>query len=159
MKTLYKLMLFFAIFHGTVLMVNSMNIFPAESTFYSDPIYDGDLTVPENLIKFIFPALRGDDGSDLEISINIIAGILTGGVFIIGVLISWISKSLAPIVIAVLGGSMIPMVMNSWKIFNKIFYEFDSAAMEYLALCFGVGIIVIAIITILEMPTHGRSGS
>jgi hypothetical protein len=155
MKALYKMILFFAIFQVTVLMVNSMNIFPSESTFYNDMDTDEyDLSTAEGIVKFLFPAINGED---LTVSL-LVGGFTTLGV-LFGLAVSIATKSLAPLVISILGASMIPMVMNSWKIFNKIFYEFDSAALQYLGLCLGVGIIVIAIITILEMPTHGRSGS
>jgi len=154
MKLIYKAIIFFAVFHIVVLMINSLNVFPAEATLYSDAdTAEYDFDDPADLVAYIFPAIGG---KDITFSI-LVAGFTTLGAFL-GIGLSVVTHSLAPIAIYLLGATMIPMMLNSWGFFNKLLYNWDSEQLVYLAIALGVGLIIISLITIIEMATHGRSG-
>lgn len=154
MKALYKVIIFFSIFHITVLMINSFGLFPGE-TLYSDATMSPyDIDSPAGFVAYIFPAINGED----VVFSLIVAGFTSLGV-LLGLGVSIATHSLAPITISIIGATMIPMMLTSWNFFSKLLYHWDSDQLGYLALALGVGLIVIAMITILEMATHGRSGT
>ena len=81
--------------------------------------------------------------------------IIMGG----GTIIALLSKTYVIIPMMVLGFSFFNMITKSYGFFNKLFTNWNSTELVYLSLCFGVGLVIIVIITIIEMPSHGRSGS
>jgi len=157
MKTLYKIVLFFAIFQVVVLMVNSLGVFP--NTLYSDvdttDLFndDGSITA-QGIVAFLFPQITTSEGSE-DFTFSLVAAGFTSIGMIIAIGISAATRSLAPIVIGFISLSIVPMVLTSWSFFRKMFYNWDTSAMVYLSIAIGVGILILAVITILETPTHG----
>ena len=160
MKSLYVIVIYLIIFQITILIVGATGIFP--NGFYSD--FDTNelknhAATPQGLISYLFvPSGTLNDwinrfGGGAEFIIPALVGVF----ITIGSVISFFTQSFAPISIAIVGLLFVPMITKSYGFFNKLFTYGDSQAMLYLGLLFGVLIFVIAIITIIEMPTHGRS--
>ena len=156
MKNIYKIILFFAIFEVTVLMINAMDIFPNE--LYSDS--DTELEKlessegPWEIVRTLFVP-----SSNSYISNIGIAGIV--GLFVIGggVAAYFSHGNMSGLVIVFFCYVFFTMITNSIGFFDKIFRHYNEAgsAMVYLGVCLGVAIFIIFIITIVETPTHGRS--
>jgi len=112
------------------------------------------LNSPGDIISFLFPVVTSR-GETYDFTWSIVAAGFTSATFFIGATMSIVMRSFAPVVIALLTAAFIPMVMNSWDFFNKLFYNWDSQAMTYLSICIGIGILILAIVAIVETPTHG----
>jgi len=153
MKKLYKLIIFLAIFQFAVIIVNATNVFP--TTLYSDIETEGlrNLDSPTDVLAYLFepPNIPGLSRFQTNFTFGMLITIFT----IIGIAAYRISGTWTPMLVLIICGSFIPMMTKSLDFFNKLFYNWDSITMTYLALCIGVGIIILAVITVLETPTHG----
>lgn len=153
MKLLYKLIFFFMILHVTILMINSLGVFP--KTLYSDAetkLYD--FSDPNDILLYLFPAVDGTD----NILFSILAGGFLGLAGILAMIASLKTGNFGIVIVTLIGASFVPMILKSMDLLNKILYIGDSEAMIYLAACFSIGVIFLIVITMLETITHGRSG-
>ena len=155
MKRLYLIILFLAIFQGVVLMVNAMDVFP--TTFYDDSEVNDKLRNADSgweaMSAMLTPntAAFGLEEAPLTIAAIVIAfGTIGTGVAIF-------THSFLPVVITIVGYSFFTMMTHSYNFISKLF-QWETDAMTYMALCIGIGITFIVIITLVEMPAHGRSG-
>lgn len=154
MKLLYKIILFFAFFQMMVLIINSLGVFP--HTLYDDmetSKYDFDS--PEEIFGYLFLP----NGEVLGISYDEPSGWTVAAIVLIfvgiGSAFAWATHSWTPVIITLLGISFFPMLINSLGFFNKILFERQVVALEYMALLIGLGIVLIIIFSIIETPTHG----
>lgn len=160
MKPFYAIIMYLIIFQMVLLIVGSLGIFP--NTFYSDfdtETFRSYASTPQGMISYLFVP-----DSALQTMINTAGGgslwlvpALVSLFLFIGSLISILTKSFVPISIAIVGLLFVPMVTKSYKFLNQLFSYGDSQALIYMGVLFGILILVIAIITIVEMPTQGRS--
>ena len=153
MKLLYKLIFFFMILHITILIINSLGVFP--NTLYSDEeTKEYDFSDPNDILLYMFPAMDGTD--------NILVSILTGGFVTLAslaaLLVSLKTGNFGVVIVTLIGASFVPMILRSMDLIKKILYVGDNQAMIYLAACFSIGVIFLIVITMLETITHGRSG-
>ena len=153
MKLLYKLIFFFMILHMTILMINSLGVFP--NTLYSDAeTREYDFSDPNDILLYLFPAMDGTD--------NIMFSILTGGFVtlasLVALLVSLKTGNFGVVIVTLIGASFVPMILSSLNLFKKILYVGDSQAMIYLAACFSICIVFLIVIYMLETVTHGRGG-
>ena len=154
MKNMYKIILFLAIFQITVVMVESLEVFP-NSFFKENEIETLDIKDTDDM-----PQAAETIFSNMFIPSQSFFGKMRYGVAIlVGTAISFLTKqNPAVIVVAVLGYSFFNMITNSFGFFSNLFRTWDSPSLIYLGICFGVGLVIIVVITILEQLTHGRSG-
>lgn len=153
MKLLYKVIFFFIILHVTILMINSLNIFP--NALYSDEdTREFDFSNPNDILLFLFPAMDGED----NILFSILTGSFLGLAGILAIIASVKTGNFGIIIVVLIGSSFVPMILNSMDLFKKIVYVGDSEALVYLAACFSICVIFLVVITMLETITHGRSG-
>ena len=153
MKTIYKIMFMLAFLQGVILMVNALGVFP--NTFYSDSEIQGiqdvnDLpTAEEWFIQMFRPSVP-----IMGKSITSVAAI--AGVFLItGVGASIIMRgNLTPIVISFQGYMIFTMLTNSKSFFDKLLTNWGTPSLMYLALLFGLGIIMLFVVTLLETASH-----
>ena len=156
MKLLYKMIFFFLILHVTILMVNSMNLFKGNELYSDVDTKNFDLTDPNDIVLFLFPAVDGND--------NIVFSILVGGFMGLGGILSLVvslkTGNFGVVVVTLIGASFVPMILNSMKLFKQILLASgsQSQAVIYLAACFSVAVIFLIVITMLETLTHGRGG-
>lgn len=157
MKGMYKVILFFAMFYMSVIVVNSLGVFP--NTFYSDAEV-ADLrgqNGPMGIISYLF-ALPDIPGVSALFSTFTFA-MLTTLFLVIGAAIARATQSWTPVLVVIITSSFVPMLSKSWGFFRKLFTNWDVESMTYLALALGVGLFIIVVITIMETPSHGRSGT
>ena len=155
MKLLYKIIIFMAVFNICVLMINSLDIFPPGSRLYNDDeVKQADSPDdPQSYITALFPAIDGQD-----VTFSIFALCFTSTILVGALAISIYTQNFSIISIGIVSALFIPMILTVMNITNKLFTNWDNDAVKYLGICIGVAIIIIGIITIVEMPTHGRSG-
>lgn len=161
MKSFYKLVIFLGVFQFAVIIINLTGVFPAGAVLYSDI----DTEVIRNAssptaviielfdigeIPLISPAMRLT-GISSELTFPVLVMLF----ITFGAIIAKATHSLTPMVIAIIGVSFVPMVTNSLTFFNRLFLNWDSMSMLYLTIALGFGILMVAIVTILETPTHG----
>ena len=155
MKLMYKVMLFLAIIQMTILIVNATGVFPKDGQFYSDTEISADVDPSDNAWNvtqaFFVPSENAYIGN---VGIGAIVLLFVGA----GAIGAWITHSFIPVVIIFQCYIFFNMMLNSMGFVEKMFYNWNSNAMIYLAICLGVGIFIIFLITIVESPTHGRSG-
>jgi len=156
MKALYKIIIFFAVFQLTVIIVNLLGIFPY--TLYSD-IETQELQGIRNPIDYLpyffsLPDFAGLGSFFTNFTFAMLVFIFAG----IGAVYARATHNWSPVIVIIIASSFVPMITRSSKFFNKLFYTWDVPALTYLAVTLGVAIILIAIITIVETPTHGKSG-
>jgi len=163
MKTIYKIVIFLAMFQVVVLMVNATGVFPSDGTFYSD-IEQNELQEAGNDPGALFSILFTPKGSfsvlgitEIELS-SVDAAAIIGIIIGVGSLVAIATHSYLPVVLAVFGIILLPMIANSMTFLSGLMRKWDSASMTYLSVVLGLGVLIIIIITILEMPVHGRSG-
>ena len=160
MKNLYKIVLFLAIFQITVVMVESLDVFP--NTFFATSDVDElDIEQADDMpeaAETIFSNMFLPSQSFFGTARYGVAALV--GVFLtVGTAVSFLTKqNPAVIVVAVLGYSFFNMISNGFDFFSNLFMNWDSPSLIYLGIAFGVGLVIIVIITILESLTHGRSG-
>lgn len=155
MKLLYKMMFFFIILHVTILMVNSLGVFP--KTLYSDEdTRTYDFSNPGDVLVYLFPVMDSKD-PDTNLFGAIITGSFIGLASLLAIGATILTKNYAPIVVTLLASSFVPMILRSMDTFKKILYV-DSEVMIYLFICFSICITFLIAITFIEMLTHGRSG-
>lgn len=152
MKRLYKVVLFFAVLHLVVIMISLLNIFP--STLYSDAeintLRENVGTDPLSIFSYLFAPDTNIWGSN-TISVSAIITAFAVG----GTAIAVLTKSWTPAIITLLGLSFLPMLLRSRTFFDKMFTTWDSASLTYMAIIFGVVLILFVVFTILEVPSHG----
>ena len=167
MKTLYYVIIFLAMFQMSALMIAGLGVFPTDSTLFSDfdvsefSSYDN----PEDMLSYIFfpdgLSFGGINIGDYEIAtislttITII-GVIT--VFVgVGAAFARLTQSYAPVVLAVIGILLYPMINHSFGFFRKLFMHWDNTAMMYMGLTLGLGILILFLLLIVETPVQGRS--
>ena len=159
MKSLYKIMIISMMFPIVVLTVNSMGIFPY--TFYSDTEIQNVYSItPTSTAEGIFsimlvPNIDFLGVTDQAITISLVVGVFT----IAGAAVAIVTHSFAPVIISFMGYCFFVMMTKSMGFVQKIFNNFGGTEMIYLGLLIGIGIVIIVIITIVETPAHGRSGT
>jgi hypothetical protein len=158
MKTLYKIIIFFAMFQMSILVINATGVF-GNNTFYSDAELGRlqNMEDPTVIIGYIFgfPEIPGVPAHITVFGFPFLIAAFT----IAGAIYAWKTHSYAPITIVVIAGAFLPMIAKSLGFFQKMFTNWETAAssLMYIGIALSVGIFIIAIITIIEMPTHGRS--
>ena len=153
MKPLYVIILFFIVFQISALMIASLNIF--EDTLYSDFDLEelSEHNTPQGMLTYLFVpegTAAGWIGGDF--TIPALVAIFLG----IGTAFSFVTQSFTPISIVVVGLIFTPMVTKSMGFFNQLF-SVGGTAVWYIGILLGVSVLVIVVITIIEMPTQGRS--
>ena len=155
MKSIYKIILFVAMFQLVVVMVNVLSVFPY--TFYSDVETQElqELSSPTDVIIYFFdmPDIPGLSSVESDFTFGMFVTIF----LVVGAVIARATQSWTPIIVVILATSFVPMLTKSLKFFNKIIYNWDVSALMYLGLILGFGILMMVIFTIVETPTHGRS--
>lgn len=155
MKKIYKIMIFLVLFQFSVVIVNALEVFPSENTFYSDAETRSirELDSPTDALSYFFE-LPGIPGlSALQTTFTF--GMLVILFLSIGAAIARATHSWSPVIVVIIATSFVPMLMKSLGFFNKMLYNWNNQALMYLGLTLGVGIIILVVITILETPTHG----
>lgn len=158
MKTIYTIMIFLAIFQVTVILVNSLGVFPDDSTFYSD-IESSELQKAGNNPSTIFSKLFVPSDTNIA-GFSLSSGSIIAVIILIATLgtgIAIFTQSFVPAILAIQGILFVPMITNSMTFFTKLFRNFNSNSLTYLAVTIGVGFLIILLITVVETPTHGRS--
>ena len=156
MKLLYKIIIFFTVFYGIIIMVNSMDIFP--TTLYQD-IDPGiaNPKSPEGILAGLFTA-RIDIGP-FHLNTASAAAITT---FIIGISIAAGIFTQNPTIpsVAIVGILFFNMMSNSYTFINGLFNKFGNQqdSIIYLGVTIGATVLVVGWITIVEMVAQGRSG-
>lgn len=155
MKKLYKIMMFLILFQFSVVIVNALEVFPSENTFYSDAETKSirELDDPVDALAYFFelPDIPGLSAFQTTFTFGMLVTIF----LVIGAAIARATHSWAPVIVVIIASSFVPMLTKSLGFFNKLLYNWDNAALMYLGLTLGVGIVILAVITILETPTHG----
>jgi len=140
-----------------VLTVKAMDVFPTESQLYSDVETDEWVDMsPIDIINEIYDPNNLVEAVDLpNFTIGAILGVLIGASIILGIF-----THVGPIVpsIILIGIAIWPLIITSRGFFNQILNNWNIMSMTYIGLTFGVGIIIIVVITLIEQPAHGRSG-
>ena len=158
MKLMYKIMIFFVIFYMMILVVNSLSIFPHDAIFYSD-LTEDELKDIKNLeyeavVTTLFVPQEAYGLSDAAVTSLVI--------FIVGLgaLTAILTHNPIMPAVVIVGYCFFVMLTNSYDFLQKIFYNpsWSSTSLQYLAVCIGAGLVVIAMITVVEMTAHGRSG-
>jgi len=161
MKLMYKIMLFMIAFQFTILILNATNVFPEDGQFYSDTDIDVNVRDSDTAIDsfgYIFVpdgnhlGLTADDNGMITISAVITVFLAVGAIG------AWVTHSFVPVVVVFMGYMFFVMITRSMSFFQKLFTNWDNQIMLYLSICLGVAIFFIVLITIVETPTHGRSG-
>ena len=158
MKTIYKIIIFLAVFELTAILVNGMNIFPAESTFFSD-INSEEVREAGNNPLDVYLTLFKPSGFEVA-GFSFSSASFTAILIVIltfGTGVAILTKSFVPAVLALQGIILLPMITRSGGFFRKLFENFDSTALTYLGVTIIVGFLIVLLITIIETPTHGRS--
>lgn len=155
MKAIYKIILFFAIFQLVVVLVNIIDVFP--TTLYTDSETE-DLRGakgPLGVLNYLFsvPEIPGLGGYT-----TFTFGMIAFLFLVVGAAIARATHSWTPVIVVMICTTFVPMLTNSYNFFNKMFTNWNNLTLVYLGLIFGVGIVIIVLITIAETPTHGRSG-
>jgi len=159
MKTLYVILLFFAVFQISTLLVGSLGIFPMDSVLYSDFETAELESYAQNgsyLDAFGYVFAPGDTIFGISIAkadISIIIGVVCGVSAILGIATHHPSIGILPI----MGILFIPMITQSGNFFRSIAMKFSSTALMYIFVIIMLQVIVVFLFTIIETPTHGRS--
>jgi len=162
MKTIYKLMIFLAIFQLMPLVLNSLNIFPY--TFYgADEVGStvGDAYIVNQDSYYmdaqsIFGTLFLPDANPyISGAANTLFSAILIALLGVGTAISIFTKNFVIIPLAFQGYMVAVMLSRSMSFFGKMFYSWDSKAVGYIALIIGVCIIILIVITWMETVTHG----
>lgn len=150
MKNLYKIFIFFMIFQMTAIVVSALDVFPSGTGLFSDLSFeDIEGKSPEEVIGYlIFPEVSGYS----------ILSVILVAIGVGGVAIAFVTKNISIAMVGLTAGIFAPMITQSRSFFNVLFTTWDVGALTYLGLTIGVGLIAILIITLLEIPTHGKSG-
>lgn len=153
MKKLFKLIIFLVVFQFAVIIINATSVFP--NTLYSDTETEElrNLANPIDVIPYLFaiPEIPGLSYLQSQFTFGMLVTIF----LVLGAAIARATHSWSPVIIVIIATSFVPMITKSLKFFNKLFYNWDSLTLSYMAICLGVGILLLALITILETPTHG----
>lgn len=161
MKTLYKLIYWFIIFQMVILLINFLNVFPPEYTFYSDlemdalreNVTDGDIL---GIISWMFVPPTEYLPANLasyEFTIPLIVLMFVG----VGTAFAWVTQSFVPVVVIIIGVSFYSMFIKSISFFKTILQGADNQALWALGMILMIGVILALIFTLVETPTHGES--
>lgn len=157
MKSIYKIFIFFLMFQMSAIIISGLNIFPSVG-LYSDLNYN-DIQ-GKDAIQIISYFITPTGGYSQAGSYYPVFGIelILGIIGVAGVLIGFLTKDVSIAVVGLIAAIFVPMIAKSMGFFNRLFNQFDTPSLVYLGLAMGVGIAAIVIITLIETPTHGRSG-
>jgi len=167
MKTLYYVVIFLAMFQMMALTIYGLDVFPQDSMLYSDFDLSNveNVSDPQSVLSYIFfpdeVTFGGINIGDykigiIQISTLTIIGIITA-VIIGGAILARATQTYATVALAVIGILFYPMIRHSFGFFRRLFTMWDSAAMTYLGVTLGVGILILFILLIVETPTQGDS--
>ena len=153
MKKIYKIMFMLAFLQGVIIMVNALGVFP--ETFYSDSEIQGiqdvnDLPTAEEWFILMFAPDVVIFNEPIVDVMAIIAVFLTAGT-LVGIAMR---GSFLPVVIAFQGYLVFTMLTNSKSFFDKLLTNWGTPSLMYLALLFGLGIIMLFVVTLLETASH-----
>jgi len=153
MKTLYKILLFFAIFQMMAIVTAALNIFPKGSTLYSDIDLEtlASKDNPVDVLSYMFVPNSNAYFNKFTIGAIVVSIVTVGGA------VAFFTGTFTPVVITIIGLALIPMLVRSQSFFSRLFSIGNSQALIYLGLCLGVGFIIIAAITLIELPAQGDS--
>lgn len=155
MKLFYKIIIFLAVFQISIFVINALAIFPENATLWSDAEIPSNLRNANDTMQFLRYMFVPDDNPYFsELSWAAILGVFT----VAAAVSSLLTRSIAPAVMIILIYLFIPMITQSKVYIDKIFYMTDSTAVIYLGVIIFLGISIIALITIAETASHGRSG-
>jgi len=148
MKLLYKMMIFFLVFYGMVIVVNSLGIFP--NTLYGD----SDLSSPNGIMAALFvPSAISGLG---DWTVLAVVGFIAGGAIVTG----FITQNIQLPALTIIGILFFNMITKSYGfmtgLFNKVNTRPDSIV--YLGYVVGAAIIVVGLITVVEFLGQGGSG-
>lgn len=158
MKTIYKLMIFLAIFQLVPLMINSLGVFPDVYVFYSDvdqaPAienvpYTYNYSGAEQIFYTLFTPKENQYFSSASITVILATFIGVGSV------VAVFTKNYVLIPLLFQGYMVTVMLSKSMNFFGKLFGNWDSMALLYLGLIFGVCVVILIVITMMETVTHG----
>jgi len=163
MKSIYKVMMFFLIFYMTVVIIDVSEVFPNDSTFYSDADIQSlkDADSPTDAFVWIFTpnSFSYEIGGTTYNEVTIWLVLAVFG--LVGTAAALFTKSFLPAVFTLYGLIFIPMFTKSYGFFNKLFQigrtDDSLSTLVYLAITFGLALMGLILITMMEMPAHGRS--
>jgi len=156
MKLIYKMLLFFVIFQMSVLIIAATGIFPEDGRFYSDIQSDKWIDkTPEGILAEIYVPSGQIAGISIS-EFGVVAVLLA--LVTAGVALGFLTRS--PVIPSILGVGLAiwPMINSSRGFFNSLFNNWDNNSMIYLGITFGIAIIIVVIVTLIEQPAQGRSG-
>ena len=173
MKTLYKVVMFLAIFQIIVFAVGLLGtdnggsgIFPYtlyDSSDYADiqqnstdPITTlGHIFLPSGTFSVNIPVINLHI-FDFTLNTFTIIGFITL-LAIGGAAVAIATRHYATAVLLVFGLVFVPMLTNSIKFFRIMFNSWNVTSVSIIGLALGVAIFILVIIHVMETPTHGRS--
>lgn len=151
-------MFWFIFFECTIILLSVLNVFPADSTFFSDfetePLME-NLSAGNyaGVIGYLFkPPVDIPGVSDTVFSIGMLIGI-----FLIGTGLAIFTQSYVPFVIAIIGASFYPMITHSLGLFRKLFIYHDNQALLIFGVILGLGAVIAFVFAMVESATHGES--
>jgi len=152
MKLLYKIILFLGMFELMVIIVNGMGVFT--NTFYSD--IETDALKDKGIWEVVQDIMLPTDNKYIgEVSVYALAGLFVAG----GILSGIATKNVIIPSLIFLLYVVFAMCLSSYEFFQDLFTKWNSDSLVYLGVVLGVGMVIVAIITVIETPTHGRSGT
>ncbi len=161
MDNIYKFILFLLFFNMACFFVASTAFFP--NTFYGDIVVSDtyDITDPDNLPtpeemfeNFITNTATGEVASFAGNQLTF--GYVMGGLILVGLGASFLTKSTTPIAFMLIGLLFTTMWANSKTVLDSLTSNMGGS-IQYLLLMFGVGVLILFVITIIDMASGQRS--
>ena len=162
MKTVYVAIIWLAMFQMTALTIGSLGVFPSDSTLYSDfdtAELEENAGNPVDVLAYIFlpsdVSIAGITGAKILSN-----GVLLGVIFIIvgiGTGAALLTGQYTVATLAVVGLTFIPMITKSLGFFQKLFMHWDTAALTYMGIQIALGVVILLLLLIVELPAQGGS--
>lgn len=159
MKKLYKIMLIFIMFELTIIFVNLLAVFPYTLYSEADVSDISNISDPAVLLGkfFTIPAITISNVEITEEAATFTFYLFISSFFIVGAAIAKLSGDWTLIITTIIGMMFVPMILRSRNLFEKLFVTWETPALSFMVILIFVGLLYIALITIVETPTHGRS--
>lgn len=162
MKNIYKVFIFFMMFQMMAVVIAALNVFPSGAVLYSDIDIDeieARANDPVQIISYFITPTGGytsfpSNPGGVLFSINVI--LLAAGIG--GAVVGFITKNVGLAMMGIIAAMFVPMISKSMTFFQVIFSTWNVSSLSYLGVTIGVGLVTVLIITLLETPTHGKSG-
>jgi len=173
MKTLYKIVIFLAVFQVVTLAVSVLGVDNGGDGIFPYTLYDdedisdirrnasdplkviGYIMMPEGVYNIEIPVLNIQVFS-FELNEFSIVGLVTL-LALVGAGVAMVTHHYAAVVIVVSAITIWPMLMNSYSMFRKLFENWNIISLTYIGIGIFMAIIILVVIHLLETPTHGRS--